>query len=149
MVVPYRITMEFGGKRYVVLGSTGKEDEMAVMSWLDDGINPEHLSRIVNSAAVGGYVNKKEEDMSSNFENLKTVFDLEYEDAEEFWTDLARAAEGIRQHDALHRIDGAFGLNLAAVLLVGKAGEQPEDELAKKRSDKVTTTIGDNNEGEQ
>lgn len=126
-----------------VLGSTGKEGEMPeykglTINWAENG-----LSELAGEYSMFYDAQfKKEEDMSSNFENLKTVFDLEYEDAEEFWTDLARAAEGIRQHEALHRIDDAFGLNLAAVLLVGES-EEPEDELAKKRSDKVTTIIGD------
>lgn len=99
-----------------VLGSTGeKEDEMAVMPQFDVCINPEHISRIVNNFAVGGYVYKKEEAVSvSNygiFEDLKTVFDLdiaEDQTPEDFFRDLHYAAEGIRQHEALHRVTEAF-----------------------------------------
>lgn len=148
MVTPYRITVEVGSKRYGVLGSTGKEGES--MSEFD-GIKLVGYPEVYfNGTRMGGIIkSKKEESMSSNFENLKTVFDLEYEDADEFWSDLARAAEGIRQHGALHRIDDAFGLNLAAVLLVNKSEASPEDELAKKRSERVSTIIGDNNEGDR
>lgn len=78
----------------------------------------------------------------SVFADLKTVFDLdiaEEQTPEDFFRDLHYAAEGIRQHEALHRVTDAFvpwAVTEVAEFLV-------EDELAKKRSDKVTTIIGD------
>ena len=102
--------------------------------------------------AAGGYVTlgsiyKKEDKMADVFDDLKSVFGIgqDFENASDFYKSLHYAAEGIRQHDALHRVTDAFSYSDAVLDNLGRHVEWIEDDEAKTDS-KTTTIIGGNEE---